>query len=99
MRFKSLLILVVGVGLPTLVLSGIFEGKTGTHIGQKTTDNIGFWGASPVPKQIIVGTPSAANVEAALAKIGIVATATPTSTATATATSTATPTPTATPLG
>jgi hypothetical protein len=90
---KALVIVIIGVGIPGLMFSGIFEGKTGTHIGQKATDNIGFWGASPVPKQIIAGTPSAANLESALAKAGLVATATPTATATATATATPTPTP------
>jgi hypothetical protein len=94
MRFKAPFILIVGVGIPLMLFAQtnhIFEGVNGTHIGQKTTDKIGYWGATPIPKPIITGSLTAASLEAALASAGLVATATPSASSTATATATPTP--------
>ena len=79
---------------PTPSTAKVQSLKDGLHVGFKTSDRIGFHDATPIPKPVITST-AGANIVAALAAQGILATATPT--ATSTSSSTSTPTATATP--
>lgn len=72
----------------------VISKSDGLHVGGAATDRIGFYNASPTVKPIITRTsPAAADIIAALAAQGLLATATPTPTPSATFTPTPTPTP------